>query len=76
MWARNGRPRINAANPGYRGAKFMEAGGKAAFVAYIRPILLRDEGACQNTIRLSVGTGHIDDMIADLEQAFQSVKEV
>lgn len=54
----------------------MEAGGKAAFVAYIRPILLRDEGACQNTIRLSVGTGHIDDMIADLEQAFQSVKEV
>ncbi len=33
-------------------------------------------GIYQNTIRLSIGTEHIDDIIADLEQAFQRVKEV
>ena len=27
-----------------------------------------------NTIRLSIGTEHIDDIIADLEQAFEAVK--
>lgn len=37
---------------------------------------LADIGIYQNTIRLSIGTEHIDDIIADLEQAFQSVKEV
>ena len=28
-----------------------------------------------NTIRLSIGTENADDLIADLEQAFQAVKE-
>ena len=37
---------------------------------------LADVGIYQNTIRLSIGTEHIDDIIADLEQAFQSVKGV
>jgi O-acetylhomoserine (thiol)-lyase len=27
-----------------------------------------------NTIRLSIGTEHIDDIIADLKQAFDAVK--
>ena len=39
-------PWISAANPSYHGVKFAEAAGKAAFVTYIRAILLRDEGAC------------------------------
>lgn len=37
---------------------------------------LANVGIYQNTIRLSIGTEHIDDIIADLEQAFQRVKEV
>ena len=35
---------------------------------------LLDQGIYQNTIRLSIGTEHIDDIIADLEQAFEAVK--
>ena len=36
---------------------------------------LLDQGIYQNTIRLSIGTENADDLIADLEQAFQAVKE-
>lgn len=35
---------------------------------------LLDSGIKPNTIRLSIGTEHIDDIIADLEQAFIAVK--
>ena len=34
---------------------------------------LLDQGIKPNTIRLSIGTEHIDDIIADLDQAFQKV---
>lgn len=34
---------------------------------------LLDQGIKPNTVRLSVGTEHIDDIIGDLEQAFQAV---
>lgn len=36
---------------------------------------LLDTGIKPNTIRLSIGTEHIDDIIYDLEQAFEAVKE-
>lgn len=35
---------------------------------------LLDQGIKPNTIRLSVGTEHIDDIIADLEKGFEAVK--
>ena len=35
---------------------------------------LADQGIKPNTIRLSIGTEHIDDIIADLDQAFAKVK--
>ena len=35
---------------------------------------LKDQGIYQNTIRLSIGTEHIDDIIADLENGFSAVK--
>ncbi|MDO5155766.1 MAG: O-acetylhomoserine aminocarboxypropyltransferase/cysteine synthase [Eubacteriales bacterium] len=38
-------PWISEPNPSYHGVKFVEAAGKAAFVTYIRAILLRDTGA-------------------------------
>ena len=34
---------------------------------------LADQGISQSTIRLSIGTEHIDDIIADLSQAFDNV---
>lgn len=36
---------------------------------------LLDQGIKPNTIRLSIGTEHIDDIIADLERGFKAVKE-
>ena len=34
---------------------------------------LTDQGIYQSTIRLSIGTEHVDDLIADLEQAFAKI---
>ena len=46
-WAASGAyPWISEPNPSYHGVKFTEAAGKAAFVTYVRAILLRDEGGC------------------------------
>ena len=39
-------PQIAKPNPSYHGISFADACGPAAFVTYIRAILLRDEGAC------------------------------
>ena len=36
---------------------------------------LADQGIKPNTIRLSIGTEHIDDIIADLKGGFEAVKE-
>lgn len=45
-WASSGNyPAIAAPNPAYHGAVFTEAAGSAAFVTYIRAVLLRDTGA-------------------------------
>ncbi len=35
---------------------------------------LEDQGIHQNTVRLSIGTEHIDDIIADLEKGFAAIK--
>ena len=46
-WAASGRyPWLSEPNPSYHGVKFAEAVKGAAFVTYIRAILLRDTGAC------------------------------
>lgn len=45
-WSASGKyPAIAAPNPSYHGVSFTAAAGKAAFVTYIRAILLRDTGA-------------------------------
>lgn len=35
---------------------------------------LADQGIKQNTIRLSIGTEHIEDILADLEQGFEAIQ--
>ena len=37
---------------------------------------LLDQGIRQNTIRLSIGTEHIDDILADLEKGFAAVRKL
>ena len=45
-WKKSGKyPGIAAPNPSYHGVSFYDAVGAAAFVTYIRAILLRDTGA-------------------------------
>ena len=36
---------------------------------------LIDQGIKQNTIRLSIGTENIDDIIEDLDEAFKAIQE-
>ena len=44
-WKKSGKfPNIADPNPSYHGVSFADAAGPAAFVTYIRAILLRDEG--------------------------------
>lgn len=46
-WSQRGAyPAISEPNQSYHGISFTEAAGKAAFVTYVRAILLRDTGAC------------------------------
>lgn len=45
-WSASGKyPAISEPNPSYHGVSFAEAAGNAAFVTYIRAVLLRDTGA-------------------------------
>jgi O-acetylhomoserine (thiol)-lyase len=45
-WVASGKfPQFTEPNPSYHGVKFTEAAGPAAFVTYIRAIILRDTGA-------------------------------
>ena len=46
-WAASGKyPAVAEPNPSYHGVSFVKAAGPAAFVTYIRAVLLRDTGAC------------------------------
>lgn len=46
-WKASGKYKeIAEANSSYHGVSFVDAAGKAAFVTYVRAILLRDTGAC------------------------------
>ena len=46
-WAASGKfPQLTEPDPNYRGVRFVEAAGAAAYVLRIRAVLLRDTGAC------------------------------
>ena len=46
-WSAGGRyPAIAQPNPSYHGVSFVQAAGPAAFLTYVRAVLLRDTGAC------------------------------
>ena len=44
------------------------------YVSVPREEELLDQGIKPNTIRLSIGTEHIDDIIQDLDEAFKAIQ--
>ena len=76
-WAKSGKyPWISEANPSYHGVKFTEAAGKAAFVTYIRAILLRDEGACISPFNAWVLLQGTETLSLRLERHAENTKKV
>ena len=76
-WAASDKyPWISEANPSYHGVKFTEAAGKAAFVTYIRAILLRDEGACISPFAAFLLLQGTETLSLRLERHVENAKKV
>lgn len=76
-WLKSGRyPAICEPNPSYHGVSFVEAAGKAAFVTYIRAILLRDTGAAISPFAAFLLLQGIETLSLRLERHAANTKEV
>lgn len=76
-WAAGNRyPWISNANPSYHGVKFTEAAGNAAFITYIRAVLLRDEGACISPFAAFLLLQGTETLSLRLERHAENTKQV
>ena len=76
-WAAGERyPWISEPNPSYHGVRFTEAAGQAAFVTYIRAILLRDEGACISPFAAFLLLQGTETLSLRLERHAENTKQV
>lgn len=76
-WLKSGRyPAICEPNPSYHGVSFVEAAGKAAFVTYIRAILLRDTGAAISPFAAFLLLQGIETLSLRLERHAANTKKV
>lgn len=76
-WAASGRyPAISAPNPSYHGVAFTEAAGPAAFVTYIRAILLRDTGAAISPFAAFLLLQGVETLSLRLERHAENTKKV
>ena len=76
-WAASGKyPWISAPNPSYHGVRFTEAAGPAAFVTYIRAILLRDQGASISPFAAFLLLQGTETLSLRLERHAQNTKKV
>ena len=76
-WAASGNyPAIAAPNPSYHGVSFTAAAGPAAFVTYIRAILLRDTGATQSPFAAFLLLQGIETLSLRLERHAENTKKV
>lgn len=76
-WAASGNyPAISAPNPSYHGVSFTEAAGSAAFVTYIRAILLRDTGAAISPFAAFLLLQGIETLSLRLERHAENTKRV
>ena len=76
-WAASGRyPQIAAPNPSYHGVSFVAAAGPAAFVTYIRAILLRDTGAAISPFNAFLLLQGVETLSLRLERHAENTKKV
>ncbi len=76
-WAAGGKyPALTEANPGYHGISFVSAAGPAAFVTYIRAILLRDMGATISPFAAFLLLQGIETLSLRLERHAENTKKV
>ncbi len=67
---------IAEANPSYHGVSFVEAAGPAAFVTYIRAILLRDTGAAISPFNAFLLLQGVETLSLRLERHAENTKKV
>ena len=76
-WSAGGRyPNIAAPNPSYHGVSFYDAVGPAAFVTFIRAILLRDTGACISPFNAFLLLQGVETLSLRLERHAENTKKV
>ena len=76
-WKAGGKyPNIAAPNPSYHGVSFSDAAGPAAFVTYIRAILLRDTGACISPFNAFLLLQGVETLSLRLDRHAENTKKV
>ena len=76
-WKASGKyPNIAAPNPSYHGVSFADAVGPAAFVTYIRAILLRDTGATISPFNAFLLLQGVETLSLRLERHAENTKKV
>ena len=76
-WKKSGKyAPIAEPNPSYHGISFADAVGPAAFVTYIRAILLRDEGACISPFNAFLLLQGTETLSLRLERHAENTKKV
>ena len=76
-WKASGKyPNIADPNPSYHGVSFYDAVGPAAFVTYIRAILLRDTGACISPFNAFLLLQCVETLSLRLDRHAENTKKV
>ena len=76
-WAASGKyAPIAEANPSYHGVSFVQAAGPAAFVTYVRAILLRDMGAAISPFNAFLLLQGVETLSLRLERHAENTKKV
>lgn len=76
-WKTSGKhASIAKANPSYHGVSFVDAAGPAAFVTYIRAILLRDTGAAISPFNAFLLLQGVETLSLRLERHAENTKKV
>ena len=76
-WSAGGKyPQIAAPNPSYHGVSFYDAVGPAAFVTYIRAILLRDTGAAISPFNAFLLLQGVETLSLRLDRHAENTKKV
>ena len=76
-WKASGKyPNIADPNPSYHGVSFFDAVGPAAFVTYIRAILLRDTGACISPFNAFLLLQGVETLSLRLDRHAENTKKV